>query len=379
MIAVFFSARTYEQDFRKFLLDALRADGHEAWHVKVGRRNVLTTARGSENFDGIKGLIRLIHRLRGIGAHDTIVYVDTTGAIMPIRSMLLRLALCTGMWCFDAYDNLAYSHRGLRLLKTRLSIWMLSRLSDVTIVLSAETLRLFPGAYHLDNAWDIPRLVRTRGECRDLVVLSALDERFDFDFVSAVARLAPERQIVVHGFILHDNPVIERRVAGICSQHSNVTFEGRYAFDDIPQIVRSYSIGLTPYAVDTSMTEFINPDKYYLFLQAGLEVISTDIPQARRMADRVHVAHSPEDAIEIVRRIEAEPAFSKNIKVATDLSWSRRAREFIEILRAAKHAGSVPCRGTLPVKLQKSLRPNLRSRSAHDHGPARSEHRTRIG
>ncbi len=336
MIVVFISTRAYEQDFRKFLLEALRADGHEAWHVKVGRRNVLTGADGSEDFDGIKGLLALIRRLRDIGAREKAVYVDSTGAIMPMRSILFRLALRAGTWCFDVYDNLAYNYRGLRRLKVRQSIRALARLSDVIIVLSAESLRLFPDAHHLDNAWDISRQDKKRGACRDLVVLSAIDERFDFDFVSEVARLAPDRRIEIHGYILHDNPVATRRIAEICSQQPNVSFKGRYAFDDVPQIVRPFGIGLTPYAAGTAMTEFINPDKYYLFLQAGLEVISTDIKQARRMADKIHVARSPGEAVEIARRIEAEPAFRKNVEPLGGYSWRTRARDFCDILRVAE-------------------------------------------
>lgn len=338
MIVVFVSARVYEQDFRKFLLAALRAEGCEAWHVKVGRRNVLTGAGGSENFDGITGLLALIRRLRTIGARDKVVYVDTTGAIMPLRSILFRLALRGGTWCFDIYDNLAYNYRGFRRSKTRLAIWALDRFSDVAIVLSAETLRLYPKAYHLDNAWDIPRREGDRSANRDVVVLSTIDERFDFDFVSEMARLAPERRIAIHGYVLHDDLEIAKRIAELCARNANVSFKGRYRFDDVPEIVRPFSIGLTPYAADTPMTEFINPDKYYLFLQAGLEVISTDIPQARRMKDRIHVAATPADAVEIVRRIEAEPAFRKNAGPASDLTWAKRARDFIEILRVAKRA-----------------------------------------
>lgn len=335
MIVIFISARSYEQDFRKFLLEALRADGQEAWHVKVGRTNTLTGADGIETFAGITGLGRLIRRLRAIGERGTVAYLDTTGAIMPERSLLFRFGLRAGTWCFDAYDNLVYSYSGFKLLKTRVALWALPRLSDVTILLSRESLRLYPDARHLDNAWDIQRQQRSFRTCRDLVVLSAIDERFDFEFLDEVARLLPDRRIVIHGYILHDDPSVKRRMADLCAHRPNVTFEGRYAFDDIPEIVRPFAIGLTPYVAAAPMTEFINPDKYYLFLQAGLEVISTDIPQARRMADRIHIAGKPQDVVEMARRIEHESAFRKNVDTTTDFSWRRRAREFVEILRGA--------------------------------------------
>lgn len=334
MIVIFISARAYEQDFRKFLLDALRADGHEAWHVRVGRTNVLAGAEGVEEFDGIAGLLRLIRRLRTIGARGNVVYLDTTGAIMPVRSLLFRLGLRAGTWCFDVYDNLVYNYRGARWLKTRFSIWLLSRLSSATILLSRESLRHFPSAHHLDNAWDISRHERNHEAGGDMVVLSAIDERFDFGFLEEVAKLLPDRQFVVYGYVLHDNPAVKQRMAGLCARQRNVSFKGRYAFGDIPDIVRPFGIGLTPYVVGAPLTEFINPDKYYLFLQAGMEVISTDIPQARRMADRVHIARKPEDVAEIARRIQNEPAQRKNADAMTGFSWRDRAREFCEIVRA---------------------------------------------
>lgn len=339
MIVIFISARSYEQDFRKFLLEALRADGHEAWHVKVGRRNTLTGADGVENFDGIAGLFRLIRRLRVICARGNAVYVDTTGAIMPVRSLLLRIGLRAGTWCFDVYDNLAYNYRGARLLKMRASLWLLARLSNVTILLSRESFRLFPEAYHLDNAWDILRRERDFRTSRDIVVLSTIDARFDFDFLDEVARLLPDRRFVIHGYILHDDPSVKQCVADLCARRPNVMFEGRYAFDDVPKIVDPFAVGLTPYAAGAPLTEFINPDKYYLFLQAGLEVISTDIPQARRMADRIHIARKPQDVAEFARRLESEPVFRKNVDAATDLSWCKRARDFCEILRVAGPSG----------------------------------------
>lgn len=335
MIVVFISVRNYGQDFRKFLLEALRADGHECWHVKVGRSNTLTGANGTEDFRGIGGLFGLIRRLREIGARGTVIYVDTTGAIMPIRSLLFRLALRTGVWCFDAYDNLVYNYAGLRLLKMRAAIRLLARSSDLVILLSRESLRNFPGGYHLDNAWDIPRLRRDEASFRDFIALSAIDARFDFDFVEEVARLSPERRTVIHGFVLHDDPAIARRLSELCARHRNVVFNGRYAFDDVPAIVAGFGIALTPYVAGTTMTEFINPDKYYLFLQAGLEVVSTEIPQARRMEKQIHVARTPQDAVEIARRIEEEPAFRKNADWDADFTWAKRAGDFIDIVRTA--------------------------------------------
>lgn len=335
MTFIFVSVRHYQADFRKFLIEALWAAGHDAWHVRIGRCNRLTSLEGSEELCGIAGLLRVIRRLRSIGTRGKIVYVDSTGAVTPLRSILLRIALRGGTWCFDIFDNLHYDYRGFRLLKARLSIWILTRCSRILLVLSSESLRLFPSARHLDNAADVPRVNRGDRNFRDLVILSAIDQRFDFEFVREVARLSPARKIFIHGYVLHENEIIGRRLAELCDDCANIVYNGKYEFGDVPAILKPYGIGLTPYAAG-GMTEFVNPDKYYMFLQGGLEVISTSIPQARRMSEQMHIVSSPAEAVEVARRIEQDRACRKNLGRGEDYSWRRRARELVDIVHAAE-------------------------------------------
>ena len=96
--------------------------------------------------------------------------MDTTGAFVPIRSLLLRASL-RGLWCFDIFDNLLYDLRGVYRLKRQIEISLLSRLSPIKIVLSRETLRLFPSAHHLENAAHVGLANRAENSFIDLVCL----------------------------------------------------------------------------------------------------------------------------------------------------------------------------------------------------------------
>lgn len=332
---IFLSARQYDADFRKCLIEALWNAGHEAWHVKIGRCNELTSVEGRNEFCGIAGLIGMIRRLRIIGSEGKVVYVDSTGAATPVRSILLRFALQSGTWCFDIFDNLLYNYHGLRLLKTRMSIELLARYSSILLALSRETLRLFPGAKHLDNAADIQRSARENRNFRDLLILSSIDQRFDFEFVREIARLSPERRIIIHGGVDENCEITGRRLTELCTRQANILHTGRYGFDEVAAIIEPYVIGLTPYAATSRLTEFINPDKFYIFLQGGLEVVSTDIPQARRMSELIHVVNSPAEALEVVKRIEQDRAFRKNTGLGPDYNWSTRARDLVDIVVAA--------------------------------------------
>jgi hypothetical protein len=321
------SVRAHEADFRQFLLAALRRRGHAAWHVHIGRITRVTGAEGPPvEFAGAAGFPALIRFLQACARDaELAVFIDSTGPYVPARSLALRAGLGPGLWCYDIFDNMAYDYRGLMRLRTRAAIRLLSSMSPVLLTLSAETLRLFPRAVHLDNAAHIGRIARRDPNFRDLLLLSSIDARFDAPFVRRVAELAPERNIVLYGRA-GSPQALEQLRCGL----PNIDYRGAFRYDDIAAILAPYALALAPYAVDP-LTEFINPDKYYYFLNSGMEVISTDIPQARRMRERIHIAGSPQDVLAIAERVARDPARRRNA-AGPCLGWDQRASELLAVI-----------------------------------------------
>jgi hypothetical protein len=331
----FFSTRLFENDFRRPLIKSLIAKGHEAWHVRIGRENILTGPDEERTkLNGIFGFVDLIKQIRSSSkiSRSRLVFVDTTGAFVPIRSLLLRASL-RGLWCFDIFDNLLYDLRGVYRLKRRIEISLLVRLSSIRIVLSRETLRLFPRAYHLENAAHVGLANRAESSFTDLVCLSTIDRRFDFTLVKELVTSAPELRVYLYGRLGTEDRETKFQFEELCTSSPNLIYRGEYRFEDVDAILASFGIGFTPYTTSSVLTEYINPDKYYLYLNSGMEVISTDIPQARRMADFIHIARSAAEIAELVARIRSEPAYRKN-KLLHDFSWERRADEFIKIIQS---------------------------------------------
>jgi hypothetical protein len=298
--------------------------------VHIGRS---TKVRGAGapllEFKGVSGFRALIRYLRAnAGSSDNAVFIDSTGPYTPGRSLLLRATLGAGLWCYDIFDNMKYDYRGLMRLRTRLAIQALSRLSPVQIVLARETLRLFPKAFHLDNAAHMGRIERRNANYRDLVLLSSIDERLDIDFVRRVAALAPDRNLFLYG-----RASSPQKLEALCRDRRNIVYRGEFKYGDIGSILEPFGVALAPYAVN-KLTEFINPDKYYYFLNSGMEVISTDIPQARRMRERIHAAESPADVLTIMDRLRGDPSFRKNT-AGPVLNWDQRANELLDIISHA--------------------------------------------
>lgn len=332
-----FSVRAYERDFRQFLIAALRRRGHRVTHIHIGRSTRVTDDGGMRReFHGAAGFLALLRHLRAKTATggDT-VFIDSTGPYTPMRSLALRAALGPGLWCYDIFDNLSYDYRGWMRLRTHMAIRALGRASPVQLTLSGETLRLFPRAVHLDNAAHTRRIARTNPNDRDLVLLSSIDERLDIDFVHRLAVLAPERRLFVYG-----RAACAQRLDALLRDHPNIVYRGEFGYEDIDAILAPFAVALAPYAIN-KLTEYINPDKYYFFLNSGMEVISTDIPQARRMRDRIHIAHSSADVPAIMGRLRADPAFRKNA-AGPVIGWDQRADELIDIIAQARRRQAPP-------------------------------------
>ena len=326
-----FSVRSYVHDFRQFLIAALRRQGHRVCHIHIGRSTYLTRDDETRSeFAGASGFVRLLRRLRveAASVHDP-VFIDSTGPYTPMRSLALRAALGPGLWCYDIFDNMLYDYRGFVRLRARLAIGLLSRLSPVQLTLSGETLRLFPRAVHLDNAAHTGPIVRTNPNDRDLVLLSSIDGRLDIAFVRRVAAFAPDRCLFVYG-----RAASPQRLEALLRDRANIVYRGEFSYDDIGAILAPFAVALAPYAINR-LTEYINPDKYYYFLNSGMEVISTDIPQARRMRDRIHIAQSPVDVPAIMERLRTEPASRKNT-AGPVIGWDQRASELVDIIAQAR-------------------------------------------
>lgn len=336
MTFFFFSARFFENDFRRPLINALIARGHDVWHIRIGRSNVLTRPDEERTeYRSISGFFGLKNRLRAYSktCKSPVVCVETTGCCVPLRSTLL-IASVRGLWCFDIFDNLLYDLRGLNRLKRRSAIALMAWLCPIKIVLSRELLRIMPSAYHLDNAVDDIRWNDSaERNFTNLMTLFSIDSRFDFDLVRELAALAPQRKIYLYGRVANDDQTTKQQLDELCAC-PNVIYRGEYAPEDVETILAPFGIGFAPYVTNSFMTEFINPDKYYLYLQSGMEVISTNIPQARLMAERIHIARSAGDIIELLIRIQAEASYRKNKNPGQTHNWDQRAEELIEIVRS---------------------------------------------
>ena len=164
--------------------------------------------------------------------------------------------------------------------------------------------------------------IRPQSRIPRLGFFGVVDERFDADFLAAIADLRPEWQFVILG------PVVKIDPAGL-PKRQNIHWLGPKSYADLPDYLAHWDLGLMPFALNAS-TRFISPTKTPEFLAAGLPVVSTPIVDVVRSYGEiglVEIAETPIQAVLAAEALMARPreplAHPASIQRLAGGSWER--------------------------------------------------------
>ncbi len=158
------------------------------------------------------------------------------------------------------------------------------------------------------------------------------DERLDVDLVLRAARELP----AVH-FVLVGPSVLSSRSTEQLAAAPNVQLLGPRPFDDVPAYLQHATVIIVPHVV-SAFTESLDPIKAYESLAIATPTLATPVAGFRELAGSVAIAERME-FVGVLRRIIGDgPSGAHARSDAPVPSWSDRARDFDEALRAAVHA-----------------------------------------
>lgn len=325
-----FTCRDPKSDFRLPLVDALRRHS-ETYYIWL-RRRPLVCGPGADLAAvemSLTDLLRFMWRLRRDGLIN--VYFNSTNTYFPGTTAVLRLISTPGIWCFDMHDDLRYHNTGIKRWREGRIVAGLCRLSHVVVHAAPTLQELFPRSRHLGNASNILPVPAASAQTDHVLIIASFDERFDFDFLSELTALCPQVQFHLHGWTRPDDPATAEQIRTIVARNDNVAYNGGYTMAELPAILQSYRVTVAPYRMNTTITRYIDPLRYYHCLNAGLEVISTDIPQARYMENCIHVVPDAKVCAQVLHEVRAgrlakQPGY-------TPITWEQRADELVDILR----------------------------------------------
>ena len=328
------TCRDAEIDFRRPLADALAARGHEVFYIRIQRRPVITRVGG----DGPRTLSMpafvawMAFACRK--ARRPLIF-NSTNLVLPRLTTLLK-KLGGGVWCFDMHDDLLYDKSGLTLVRAMRAQRRKLRSSDIVVHASPTLSELFPQSRHLGNASDLRPAPRSDFDRSRVLILSSLDQRFDFEFLDEVAGLNPSIAFVIAGQIAQGGEGAERTAARLSrstNDHCNIVYDGPYEAKDLVRLTGAFSISFAPYRVNSRLTRYIDPLRYYHCLNAGMEVATTDIPQARALADRLHILTAPDQFSQLIAAFASDAQTLRNRDAGNHLvTWRQRAEKLVKIV-----------------------------------------------
>lgn len=343
----YLSFRPFTKDFRRYLMQALQSTGHPCVHLFLGRGAM--EARFGEHLDQCTSLVTLSDAaqcLNDFFAGNRGIVVNGAGNSAPdiVLRLWMKLHHCT--WIYDAYDWFLYDARGLKLLQWWLTVYAYRSIAAQCCVLSQDLVRSYPRAFHLQNASHLVPSSRRKTFDNKIVVTAYYDRRTDFRLLQSVATAAPDLVLDLYGGIYGNDAATIEAIARLTSSCKNVRYRGRFELHDLQEILDNYVIGLVPYCAADVMTRFINPDKLFHYLCAGLEVLTTPVPAARYLVPYVHIVDDTSAVVSAIHRVTALGERRNPGHLHETYNWYRRAHEFCDAIRL--DAGNPPAH--LPVR-----------------------------
>ena len=326
------TCRDIKTDFRWPLAEALRAH-HETWYIWLRRRPRVLRPEANAAIEEMTfgSLLKLLMRMTR--ADDANIYLNSTNTSFPFVILMLRGLCGRGLWCLDMHDDLLYDYTGYRRARAAMAVRLQTWVADI-IIRAAESLKeLFPKSRAFGNASQIGPIERAKTDYESILVLASLDSRFDFNFMAMVAQASSNRTFHIHGQVSRGDAHIRDDLTSLCDACSNVVYHGAYGLADLETIIRCYSLSLAPYKVNSRLTRYIDPLRFYHCLNSGMELITTSIPQAECLERSLHVVHAAVEVESILIKLETQANSRRNTaENYQPQTWRKRAEQLVEMV-----------------------------------------------
>lgn len=174
----------------------------------------------------------------------------------------------------------------------------------------------------LDDATEIPDEIKNLP--RPIVGLYGLiADWIDIELLEKVAKHFADGSLVIIGKITTDISDLEKL--------PNVHILGRKPYERLPAFCKGFDVSLNPFVIN-ELTLAANPLKVREYLAAGLEVVSTDIPEVA-VLENCRIGKTHEEFIEQIENVLREPkdrrAVSDSIKAE---SWDARVDQLRAVI-----------------------------------------------
>ena len=161
-----------------------------------------------------------------------------------------------------------------------------------------------------------------------------LHRHVDFGLLDEVARAFPGGSVVLAGPLQSDPGAALR-------SHPNVHFLGSIPIATLPSVVAAFDVALIPYE-RTAYTDTVFPTKLYEYLAMGVPVVSTDLPEVRKLAlppFAIRLARDSAAFVEGIRAalLDADPARrAARSALALERDWGTIVARMADLIAAKR-------------------------------------------
>jgi glycosyltransferase involved in cell wall biosynthesis len=151
----------------------------------------------------------------------------------------------------------------------------------------------------------------------------------DLPLIAFLGRFRPEWNFVLIGEITTATACVD--------ELPNVHLLGRKSYESLPGYCKAFDIAILPFVVN-ELTLAANPLKLREYVAAGLPVVATGIPEAKRLKACVRTADTPEDFLSELQMIVDSGATGPQLAVSLGMnseSWDLKLEELSRILDSA--------------------------------------------
>lgn len=158
-----------------------------------------------------------------------------------------------------------------------------------------------------------------------------LADWIDYDLLAKIARHFSGGSLVLIGKTTVDAETVIKKLDGI----GNVHLLGRKPYADLPAYCKGFDVALNPFAIN-ELTLAANPLKVREYLAAGLEVVSTAIPEVE-ILKFCRIGRTDSEFIHEIEKALAAPAVRKEVSDSIrHESWEARVDELREVINRLK-------------------------------------------
>ncbi len=148
----------------------------------------------------------------------------------------------------------------------------------------------------------------------------------DYKLIKRVAEHFDSGSVVLVGKIAVDAEEKIKALNGI----RNIHFLGRRPYADLPAFCKGYDVALNPFVIN-ELTLAANPLKVREYLAAGLQTVSTDIPEVRVLRHCLIARNADEFIDQIEKALKTGHKREEVSNSISHESWEARVEEFIRI------------------------------------------------